>query len=151
MYSRDIFPRYSSGGLPIPENYSGNAIRRTAPPAPVPPRHTPSPNTAPAPPHHTPSQNTSPRAAVPLTVSPSFGARQSPPPEVSQEPTMPPLAAQPETAREPSPTEPESEQPSEPIAEKEKEAEAVSVSAPSDARDSGLSSANGRGQRHPQG
>lgn len=29
MYSRDVFPRYSSGGLPIPENYSGNAIRRT--------------------------------------------------------------------------------------------------------------------------
>lgn len=27
MYSRDIFPRYSGGGLPIPENYSGNAIR----------------------------------------------------------------------------------------------------------------------------
>lgn len=31
MYSRDIFPKYSSGGLPIPENYSGNAIRRTPP------------------------------------------------------------------------------------------------------------------------
>ena len=27
MYSRDIFPRYSSGGLPIPENYSGAAFR----------------------------------------------------------------------------------------------------------------------------
>lgn len=31
MYSRNIFPKYGSGGLPIPENYSGNAIRR--PPA----------------------------------------------------------------------------------------------------------------------
>ena len=28
MYSRDIFPKYTSGGLPIPENYSGHAIRR---------------------------------------------------------------------------------------------------------------------------
>lgn len=28
MYSRNIFPKYGSGGLPIPENYSGNAIRR---------------------------------------------------------------------------------------------------------------------------
>ena len=27
MYSRDIFPKYTSGGMPIPENYSGNAFR----------------------------------------------------------------------------------------------------------------------------
>lgn len=42
MYSRDIFPKYTSGGMPIPENYSGNAIRRAgsgvsvAPPPPAP-------------------------------------------------------------------------------------------------------------------
>lgn len=30
MYSRDVFPRYASGGMPIPPNYSGNAVRRTA-------------------------------------------------------------------------------------------------------------------------
>ena len=62
MYSRDIFPKYAAGGLPIPENYSGNAIRRTpvgggsAPPTRV----------------HTPPRSASQAPQVPLTVSPAF-------------------------------------------------------------------------------
>ena len=67
MYSRDIFPKYTSGGMPIPENYSGNAIRRTPPP-----RQTSPPRPTASPPSNTP------RISVPLTVSPSFDARQNP-------------------------------------------------------------------------
>ena len=124
MYSRDIFPKYSSGGLPIPENYSGNAIRRATPPTSAPPRHTPTPNA-------------SPRAAVPLTVSPSFGTRQSQPsaPPQAETPIQPASAPTEEVVRESMAAEQESERP---IAEREKEGEPISVSA--EARDGGLSS-----------
>ena len=86
MYSRDIFPKYSSGGLPIPENYSGNAIRRTPPPGGnssgmrsgqmggshdrgggTSRVHTPTPRSTSTP---TPSPG-----RVPLTVSPRFAAQ----------------------------------------------------------------------------
>ena len=86
MYSRDIFPKYSSGGLPIPENYSGNAIRRTPPPSGnssgmrsgqmggsydrgggTSRVHTPTPRSTSTP---TPSPG-----RVPLTVSPRFAAQ----------------------------------------------------------------------------
>lgn len=96
MYSRDVFPRYSSGGLPIPENYSGNAIRRTPPSgngAPsgsrtngrsemasgaggTPRVHTPMPRTPSG-----QSRGTHAQGNVPLTVSPAFAARNAPPVE----------------------------------------------------------------------
>ena len=76
MYSRDVFPKYT-GGMPIPENYSGNAIRRTPPP------------------RQTASHPASPRVSVPLTVSPTFGARQAP-----SSPTKMPEVAPTEPAQE---------------------------------------------------
>ncbi len=83
MYSRDIFPKYTSGGLPIPENYSGNAIRR------VPQGANPSmgnreggrgsgSNSSMSSPrvHTSPARTSSTRAAeVPLSVTPSFVTR----------------------------------------------------------------------------
>ena len=129
MYSRDIFPKYSSGGLPIPENYSGNAIQRTTPRQAAPPRHTS-------------AQGTSPRAAVPLTVSPSFGSRPGVPPAPPHvpQPPSPPLAVQAEeTVREP-PAEPEAERAIAQSLEKEKEVESVPVSVACDSRESGFSS-----------
>ena len=98
MYSRDVFPRYSSGGMPIPENYSGNAIRRTPPRGAgghgLPSGHSIAGNAAPPSGHSTvgngstpmththggsaatgvkkESARSSPRGEVPLTVSPSF-------------------------------------------------------------------------------
>ena len=66
MYSRDIFQKYASGGMPIPENYSGNAIRRASPRQSSPPRPT------------APPPSGASHASVPLTVSPSFAARQHP-------------------------------------------------------------------------
>ena len=132
MYSRDIFPKYSSGGMPIPENYSGNAIRRT------PPRPT-------SPPHPTaPPKSGAPRAAVPLTVSPSFAARQDLP-DATRERDVPVPRAEGidrnERAEETRPNR-EEEHPA-PVSETpaEEKAEAVSAApAPPPARESGLSS-----------
>ena len=130
MYSRDIFPKYTSGGMPIPENYSGNAIQRTTPRQAVPPRHTS-------------AQSTSPRAAVPLTVSPSFGSRPSAPtapPQVPRTPSPQPLEVQAEeTVREPT-AEPEAGRPIAQSLEKEKEVESAPISVACDSHESGFAS-----------
>lgn len=132
MYSRDVFPKYSSGGLPIPENYSGNAIRRT------PPRQSPPPRPA------TP-QGGSPRASVPLTVSSSFAAHQRPPATAQeQESPIPPApsADSIERAEREERRESENERQTEPReSQTEEKEETTAVSAtPPHARDNGFSS-----------
>ena len=132
MYSRDIFPKYSSGGMPIPENYSGNAIRRT------PPRQSPPPRPA------SPQPHSAPRAAVPLTVSPSFTARQNPPDAAREQTVSAPRvenAEREERAEEARREIEEEQQTASASAHTEEKAETVATSAsPSPARESGLSS-----------
>lgn len=130
MYSRDVFPKYSSGGMPIPENYSGNAIRRT------PTRQTPPPRPA------TPQHNSAPRATVPLRVSPSFTARQDPPDAVGEQ-TVPAPSAEEAERRERDRQErrenEDAQQTEAAPARTEEKAEAVTASA-SPAHDRGFSS-----------
>lgn len=87
MYSRDIFPKYTSGGLPIPENYSGNAIRREPQGGVLSgDRAGGGQSVSPSSPSrvHTPRTNGARSASggvrvaeAPLTVTPSFAAAQS--------------------------------------------------------------------------
>lgn len=106
MYSRDVFPKYSSGGLPIPENYSGNAIRRTPPTGSRADHPRGGTSTDGAPRAHTPpsrmpsgqNRGTHPPSNVPLTVSPTFAAQHTtpagsePPADEMRERALPPVA-----------------------------------------------------------
>ncbi len=95
MYSRDIFPRYTAGGMPIPEGYSGHAVRRTPPPTSGRGDGAPRPAERPAPSREPPQTRMSARAAE--------GLRR--PPLSPQEPSAPPVAPE-EGRQEISPPEP---------------------------------------------
>jgi hypothetical protein len=78
MYSRDIFPKYTSGGMPIPENYSGNAIRRAGSGGSVSPP-TPAPKFSPRV-HAAVERPTGKESAPPSVMSPSAAVDEVMPP-----------------------------------------------------------------------
>lgn len=146
MYSRDIFPKYTSGGLPIPENYSGNAIRRSPPPGNVSGgRSGQTPATGSGTPRvHTPAVRPASGLSqnhVPLTVSPTFVAQSEPSEPEKRQETRPPLSPPERGIETEPPQEAGEESVSEPAATREAtEPEAKTVSAKGSHEGGGLSS-----------